>query len=185
MTAEELTEQGIERVRNSDTLLAEFKKLYRAKFGYEPSCAACSLKSDWKKFTNSNYQAPKFTVMNTTKTFVLRDSHRIYTFEERRNNRAFKVRSYGYAMTEDYARKYLTTGTEEQLAARRAEFKVLPSGLEEKKDTASEKTLKELKEEAKKKGYDEKEWGKLKKEELIAYLESKEIETEGNENAEK
>ncbi|WP_143154099.1 hypothetical protein [Cruoricaptor ignavus] len=165
-------------MRNSSELLDEYKRLFKEKFGYMPSCVPCTFNQDWAKFTAN--QQIKTTTMDTSKTFQLRDAHKIYTYEQYDEGagRSFKIRTYGHQMTEDFARKYLEIGTDEQLKDRKAEFKVLPQAEGKKPEEKNTKTLKEMQKEAAEKGYEESEWKSLKKDELEVYLQSKEIDEE-------
>ena len=123
------------------------------------------------------------------KTFKLFDELKIYTYRKKlANGVEVPVRTYGYAMTEDFARKYLSTGTDEQIKQRKAEFKTLPQEAEEtpkaepkEAPKTDEKTAEDLsklnyiqlKNLAQKKGYPKEDWGGLKsKNDLLAYIET-------------
>ena len=116
------------------------------------------------------------------KTFRLKNSNLVYTFKRKidGSDRSKPVRSFGYKMTEEFAKEYLTSGTDEEIAKRKLEFSVLPKEekvlqVEENESDVSKLTKAKLIDLAIDKDYPMEEWGELKKDELIAYLEAKEL----------
>jgi len=170
MTADELIQLGFHKVRNDSHLMKIYIKHFKAKFGYQPNCAGCSFSDDWRKFANTNHS--NILIKPMEKTFTLRDNLAIYSYKKTlENGTQVNVRTYGHSMTEEFARAYLTKGTEEQIAARKAQFKVLPVLDEETEtDELAGKTLKELKDYAVEMGYPREDWENLKKNDLLAYL---------------
>ena len=68
---------------------------------------------------------------------------------------------------EEFAEKYLTEGSEEELQERRSEFKTLPAKFIDENtddDPVKKKSLKDLQQIASEKQYPEDDWKKLKKE---------------------
>lgn len=133
MTRHELISIGSHRVRNDENLMAFYLQEYKEIFGREPNCAGCTFKNDWKKFENH-------VRLNTNKTItVMADQKKTFELNAKERNTIFTyvedgrpVRSYGYKMTEDFAEKLLSTGTEKQIAERKKAFKTLPKTSEEK-----------------------------------------------------
>lgn len=185
MTLQELISAGKDQVRSSPDLMSAYIEHFLRIFGRNPDCAPCTFDHDWRRLLESqSIQIQKLKIMST-KSFVLRDQHKIYTYvvENKKTKTRKPVRTFGNIMTEEFASNYLKIGSPEVLEARKAEFKVLPA--EFRKDSGDEKgegfsSLKvaELKSLAAEKGYPEEEYKSLKKDELVAYLEAKAIEDE-------
>jgi hypothetical protein len=194
MTIEELIKEGKDKVRKDKNLLSSYIELFKAKFGKVPDCAGCTFSRDWNKLTYTNY---KIEIMSD-KTFRLKNSNLVYTFKRKieGSERSKPVRSFGYKMTEEFAKEYLTSGTDEEIAKRKLEFSVLPkeekasettliigtvkgdvhdSQVEENESDFSKLTKAKLIDLAIDKDYPIEEWEELKKDELIAYLEAKEL----------
>mgnify|MGYP003451108695 FL=1 len=178
MTIEELIKEGKDKVRKDKNLLSSYIELFKAKFGKVPDCAGCTFSRDWNKLTSTNY---KIEIMSD-KTFRLKNSNLVYTFKRKidGSDRSKPVRSFGYKMTEEFAKEYLTSGTDEEIAKRKLEFSVLPKEekvlqVEENESDVSKLTKAKLIDLAIDKDYPMEEWGELKKDELIAYLEAKEL----------
>lgn len=185
MKYEELTKLEQHQVRNNPRLMSAYIQLFKEMFGYEPNCAGCTFNSDWQKFIANSENQLKSQISNQKqmeKSFKLFDELKIYTYRKTLENGVeVPVRTYGYAMTEEFAQSYLTEGTDEQIRERRKEFKKLPKNelpqeestdKQEQKDL-SEMTFNELKEFALKNELPQEDWGKIKKkDELLAYLEA-------------
>jgi hypothetical protein len=175
MTAKELIQAGPSGVRNSSTLMAEYKRIFFEQFNYEPECPTCGSTKDWnlfKSFANGTSLETPTKVMSD-KTFKLRDTNKIYTYayEDKKTGRSLNKRRFGYLMEEEFAEEYLTNGTPEQIEKRKAEFKTLP---EKFRDTQEPDKLTELKELASERGYSEEEYKDITEEaEMVAYLEAK------------
>ncbi len=178
MTIEDLIIAGKDKVRSDKKLLAAYIEIFSKVFGRKPDCAGCTFNYDWERLIIT--KTTNIQVMSD-KTFQLKDPNEIYTYHviDEGSDIQRPVRTYGYLMSEEFAEKYLTTGSEEIIEKRKQEFKILPeksnaeSGL-------SAKTVAELKAIAIEKEYPETEWKSLKKYDLIAYLETKAIETAEN-----
>lgn len=124
MTREELITLGEHKVRRDERLMLSYLQEFEKLFGRKPQCAGCTFKTDWKKFASNNQSIiKKFTPMET-KTFKLKLSQNDVIHSYRNENRT--IRTYGYKMTETFARAYLTNGTDEQIEKRKKLFDVLP-----------------------------------------------------------
>lgn len=126
----DLINKKAEEVRNDPRLFSFYLEQYRLLFGYEPSCAPCTLDTEWEKFTTlaKNKKQLKPIVMKE-KTFKLKDVDIIYRFLNKAKN---TKRTFGYNMTEEFAEMYLKTGTAEERKAKRLEFIELPISLRPK-----------------------------------------------------
>lgn len=143
---EDLVKIGQKEVRQNPDLLKVYARIFKERFGREPDCVGCSVENDWQKFVSSSPIVIK-NIENMEKTFKLRDELAIYTFREvNENGVGYPVRTYGYLMTEEFAQKYLTTGTEEEIEERKKQFKVLPNFQEENQEENQEEKPKKKKE---------------------------------------
>lgn len=185
MTLQELISAGKYQVRSTPSLMTAYMQIFTSIFGRAPDCGPCTFETDWQRLLNSQSIKIQNLTKMSTKSFVLRDQHKIYTYvvENKKTKTRKPVRTFGNIMTEEFASNYLKIGSPEVLEARKAEFKVLPAKF--RKDSGDEKgegfsSLKvaELKSLAAEKGYPEEEYKSLKKDELVAYLEAKAIEDE-------
>ena len=177
MTVEDLIKAGKNQVRNNPDLMSAYIQLFSEKFGRKPDCAGCTFSRDWERLTNS-INSQNIEIMSD-KTFKLKQSHIIYSYdvEDKNTNRKIRRRTYGNTMTEEFAENYLTNGTDEQIAERKKQFSVLPAKLlnadNEDFSDLSKLTVPKLQELATTKEYPSEEWKSLKKDELIAYLNAK------------
>ncbi|RMZ58959.1 hypothetical protein D1632_15450 [Chryseobacterium nematophagum] len=180
-TIDDLIKAGKSQVRNTADLMTAYIGLFKEKFGREPDCAGCTFNNDWNRLITYSNQKNQKIMLDPNITFQLRDKSKIYSYDfQHKNGRMIRTRVYGHMMSEEFAEKYLTEGNERQLQERKAEFKILPIKFIEEEnlsnDILSKNTLKELQQLATEKKYPEDEWKKLKKEELIVFLEAKELE---------
>ena len=106
--------------------------------------------------------------------FKLKDNTSIFSYQyKHENGRVMTARTYGYAMTQEFALEYLKNAKKDELEKRQSEFKILPSVADApKQEPTAELTKKELQDLATKKGYKKSEWEKLNKTDLILYIES-------------
>lgn len=180
---EDLIKEEASKVRNTPALMDAYIHHFKALFGYEPNCASCTFSNDWNKFINATNQPKTMSNLQTDKkSFKLRDELAIYTYiKTLENGVKIPVRTYGYTMSEDFARKYLTIGTPEQLKDREKQFKILPKIDEsndnndnnDNSDDLSNMSFKQLQEFATERGFPQDDWKSLKsKEKLSAYLEA-------------
>lgn len=184
MTAKEIITLGKVKVRTTPSLYSIYQDLFKAEFGFTPICPTCGNPEGhrhWRMFEDKA-KGLSVVIPNTItmeKTFQLKDLSKIYTyFFKTENGRLIPKRSKGSKMTEEFAIAYLSTGKKEDIEERAKEFKVLPKIETEKESEgvqAKEATKAELTSIAEEKGYPKDEWKKLKKDELIIYLEAKEI----------
>ena len=184
MTANEIIKLGKVKVRTTPSLYSIYQDLFKAEFGFTPICPTCGNPEGhrhWRMFENSA-KGLSVVIPNTLKmatTFQLKDLSKIYTYNLKSDNGRFiPKRAKGSKMTEEFAIAYLTNGNTEEIESRTKEFKVLPKIETEKESEgvqAKEATKAELTSIAEEKGYPKDEWKKLKKDELIIYLEAKEI----------
>lgn len=173
--------------------MSAYIEIFAGVFGRKPDCAGCTFNNDWQRLVNSQTQSIQLQKIKemSTNTFTLRDQHKIYTYvnEDSKTGVRRPVRTYGNLMTEEFAENYLTVGDDQTIEARKAEFKVLPSkfrGEDPAGDEAvklSSLTKEKLIELAVEKGYPEDEYKSLKKDELVAYMEAKDIEDPAGDEA--
>ena len=180
MTVEELIIAGKDYVRSNPTLMSAYIETFGQIFGRKPDCAGCTFQNDWQRLVNSQTIKIQKEMSNNNNSFILRDQHKIYTYivEDKKNKIRKPIRTYGNLMTEEFAESYLSIGDEQTIEARKSEFKVLPSKLQDVAADLSAKKIGELKEIATQKEYPIEEWQSLKKDDLIAYIEAKELDIE-------
>lgn len=181
MTVEELIQAGKDQVRSSPGLMSAYIENFTRLFGRKPDCAGCTFNHDWQRLITAVPNPQKITEMSD-KTFKLRDQHKIYTIvsEDKKTKTRKPIRTYGNLMSEEFADKYLSTTDEKILAARKAEFKILPAKFqkeaEEDTDDLTKLTKEKLMDLATERDFPADEWKSLKKDELLAYLIGKEAE---------
>ncbi len=179
MTIQELIQAGKNQVRSNPDLMSAYINLFKEKFGRKPDCAGCTFNNDWERLINSS-NSQTIQIMSD-KTFKLRDNSKIYSYDvnDSKAERPIRKRSYGNIMTEEFAELYLTHGSEEEIKARKREFAVLPKKFIDSEEVdLSKLTVAKLKAVATEKEFPKEEWENLKKDELVAYLETKSIEAE-------
>lgn len=180
MTVEELIKAGKSSVRNSPALMAQYKILFKQVFGREPDCAGCTFNRDWERLANNSQK--KLQVMSD-KTFRLKKPGIIYSLdiEDKKLKRTIRRRVYGNIMSEDFANDFLSIGSKSEIEERKKLFAVLPEKFRTETDSEndfSKLKVVELKALAIQEGYPEEEWVDLKKDELIAYLNAKSIDSD-------
>lgn len=188
ITIEDLIKAGKSEVRYNSNLLTAYKELFAEKFGREPVCAGCTFDSDWNRLIN-NQNSTKTEIMSD-KTFKLRDNSIIYSFDraDKKTKRMMRSRMYGNIMTEKFAEDYLTHGSEEQIAERKKQFKVLPKKFQANDDAPADlipEKLADMKALAAEKGYPAEEYASINtKADMKAYLEGKELAAKDSEEDE-
>lgn len=187
MTIEDLIKAGKDQVRRNPDLMSAYILLFTEVFGRKPDCAPCTFNRDWERLINSTN--PINLEIMTGKTFRLINNSIIYSYDELdvKLKRKIRKRAYGNVMTEEFAINYLTHGTAQQIADRKKQFAVLPSKfveVENEEKDLSKLTVKKLQELATENEYPKEEWGNLKKEELVAYLNAQLIDSEANDSEE-
>lgn len=131
MNRNELIKLGEHQVRRSQDLMLSYLEEFEKLFGRKPRCAGCTFKTDWKRFVSGNISnLPQ--IENMEKTFKLKrgEQHNVHTYYKDKS----PVRSYGWKMTEEFAKAFLSLGTQEQLEKRKDIFEALPKVKEEKKE---------------------------------------------------
>lgn len=202
MTAKDIINKGKVAVRQSSTLYPIYQNLFKEAFGYFPECPTCGSINGHKQwdafvaFGNGSDPDTLLTQNNITmskKTFEIKNKNIIYSynFKKKGQDRYFTSRSYGDVMTEDFAVSYLDNAAEDEelLNKRKAEFSLLPSkyrdisedeSVELKDKGTKAPSFAELQQLATDKGYPVEEWDKIKsKADLTAYLDAKELDSEG------
>lgn len=184
MTVENLIKAGKDQVRRNPDLMSAYIQLFTEKFGRKPDCAGCTFARDWTQLTNST-NIQNFEIMSD-KTFRLKNNGIIYSYDidDKKTKRKLRKRAYGNIMSEEFAEAYLTHGTPQEIADRKKQFAVLPAQFADADDSVnlSKLTVPKLQEFAKDNGYPEDEWKYLKKDDLVAYLNAKEIDADADED---
>jgi hypothetical protein len=141
MTKEELIQLGKQKIRKEKDLMLAYIQLFQNQFGYKPDCAGCTFNSDWNKFIQTSGSIHinniKFKPMNDTRKYKIKRfyRHEILTYKE--NGRPRRV--YGKDMTDEFAEKYLTTGTLEEIEERKKKFEIIPEDEQEEKKEETKK----------------------------------------------
>ncbi len=149
MKVKDLIKQGADKVRYSNDLLNDYIIAFKSFFGYEPSCVGCTFSTDWDNFVRhvktNDLQETEIkteTKMKTKKekTFELKDNSKIYHYDvkDEKTGQVDRKRSYGWRMSEEFAKNFLTIGTAEEIEERKKYFRVLPKV--EKSENRSETT---------------------------------------------
>lgn len=178
MTIEDLIQAGKDQVRKKPDLMSAYIQLFTEKFGRNPDCAGCTFTNDWERLINSNIQN---TEVMSDKTFRIKNNAIIYSYDvdDKKLKRKIRKRAYGNVMTEEFAENYLTHGTDQEIADRKKQFAILPKKFIESEEVdLSKKKIDELKALAIEKEFPKEEWESLKKDELVAYINAKFIESE-------
>jgi len=129
MTPENLITLSKHEVRNNNAFMLLYLQEFENIFGRKPNCASCTFNHDWEKFINaSKSQNIKIKTMATDSKYKLANNHMntILTYVE--DGRP--VRTYGYKMTDEFAEKFLSTGTKKQIEDRKKLFTSQPKYLE-------------------------------------------------------
>jgi len=125
MTPENLITLSKHEVRNNNAFMLLYLQEFENIFGRKPNCASCTFNHDWEKFINaSKSQNIKIKTMATDSKYKLANNHMntILTYVE--DGRP--VRTYGYKMTDEFAEKFLSTGTKKQIEDRKKLFTSQP-----------------------------------------------------------
>ena len=124
MTREELIAIGSHKVRRDENLMAFYLQEFEKLFGRKPNCAACTFVSDWRRFEQGKKNVSSKNIFKMEKTFELNNNAKNIIHTYRIDKRP--IRTYGYKMTEEFAKAYLEHGTTEQIEARKQWFRKLP-----------------------------------------------------------
>lgn len=115
---------GAAAVKNNKTTYALYKERFAGTFGREPQCpTGCGSsqgKADWKDFTRlvsgESIESIKSNSLNyndMSTTFEIKDKLKIYRYQKEVNGHLKTFRSYGYAMTEEFAENYIEAAKNE------------------------------------------------------------------------
>lgn len=105
------------KVRRDKELMQLFVEFYKAAFSFTPNCAGCVFKTGFRKlqrFAANDGKSVKFdkNILNMTtkaqKTFELKSKFRLKILTYRKDGKTY--RSYGYNLTEDFARELVKSG---------------------------------------------------------------------------
>ena len=130
MTRAELILLTADQVRGNSDLTAFYLETYREVYGYVPSCTGCSFKSDYSKLIAVLNNTPDFEskiTKNTEKmsTFKLKKTEgKIRAFVDGKTKKTHRL--YDTHFTEEFVIGFLTNGTEEEIAERKAMFSKFP-----------------------------------------------------------
>ena len=134
MTLEEFVSLDPDKIRRDKQLMQLFVDFYKAAFSLEPNCAGCVFKRGFNKLRRYSKQGKKSVnfeknITMEPNTFILKSQHRlkILTYKED----GIVYRSYGYNLTEDFARKLVEHGKSDVFAK-------LPKTKDVKKETKKE-----------------------------------------------
>lgn len=134
---------GAAAVKNNKTAYALYKERFAGSFGREPlcptGCGSSQGKADWNDFTrlvsgesieSIKSNSLKYNDMSTT--FEIKDKLKIYRFQKEVNGHLKTFRSYGYAMTEEFAENYVEAAKDETDKKDRLHiFKTVPAKFRE------------------------------------------------------
>lgn len=102
-----------DKIRRDKELMQLFVKFYEAAFSFLPSCVGCSFKSGFRKlkqYSNGNVKIVNFDKNNKmeAKTFLLKNQFKLKILSYKKDGKMY--RTYGYNMTEDFARELVKAG---------------------------------------------------------------------------
>lgn len=132
MTRQELIKTDSRKVRNNERLMAFYLQEFEKVFGRKPNCAGCTFKNDWKKFTkkvNQQKTTKSLEIMSTKKSFKIQPKFKNTVFTYLEGGRP--KRSYGFNMTEEFAKNLLSKGNKKQIEERKKAFAKLPGDIKE------------------------------------------------------
>lgn len=116
------------QIRRDKELMQLFVNYYEAAFSFIPTCVGCAFKSGFKKlkkYTETSEKIINFdknTTEMTAKTFVLKKQYQLKILTYKLNGVTY--RTYGYNLTEDFAKELVKAGKQEL-------FATLPKEVEE------------------------------------------------------
>lgn len=148
MTYKELLSYNKGEIRSNSTLTFFFISAYKSVFGIVPSCAGCSINSEFanlvkeikkqgieENIIEENQNISKME--NKNKTFVFASNFNEPMIAYVKNGRVY--RKHTNKVTDEFAREYLANGTDAEIELRRKNFKVLPKDLDEVKEVEESK----------------------------------------------
>lgn len=154
MTLEEFVSLDPNKIRRDKELMQLFVDFYKAAFSLTPNCAGCVFKRGFNKLKRYSKQGEKKVNFekNTTmeqNTFILKSQHRLKILTYREEGIVY--RSYGYNLTEDFAKKLVEHGKSDLFAK-------LPQSKKPSKTVSEVKPKETSKENPKSNDYDSMDW---------------------------
>lgn len=124
MTAKELIEIGMHKVRSDSNLMSLYLDFFKDAFKYMPSCAGCSFSTDWYKFVRhySKKEKESLTLRKDkimSKIEIKKAQAKILSY--RKDGKTYRL--YDNILTQEFIKEYLTHGTPEELEKRKALFR--------------------------------------------------------------
>lgn len=129
MTTKELVSLNPSKIRNNNELMQLYIQKFEAAFSYKPNCAGCTFSKDFNKLKKHVNSGSKPAVINlkpeTMSAYKIKPKFRAQILTYVKDKRSY--RTYGRNMSNQFAKEFLTHGTEEQLAERKKMFDAIPS----------------------------------------------------------
>ena len=124
MTAKELIEIGMHKVRSDSNLMSLYLDYFKEAFKYMPSCAGCSFSDDWYKLVRhySKNKKESLTLQKEkimSKIEIKKVQAKILSYQK--DGRTYRL--YDNILTQEFIKEYLTYGTPEEIEKRRELFR--------------------------------------------------------------
>jgi hypothetical protein len=108
-----------DKIRRDKGLMQLYVKFYEAAFSFLPNCVGCSFKKGFKKLSrhaNGTEKTVNFDKTYTTmeKTFTLKNQWKLKILSFKKDGKTY--RSYGYNLTEEFARDLVKAGKSDVFA---------------------------------------------------------------------
>lgn len=140
MTTKELVSLNPRKIRHDNELMQLYIQKFEAAFSYKPNCAGCTFNKDFNKLKKHVNSGSKSTIINlkseAMSAYKIKPKFRAQILTYVKDRRSY--RTYGRNISDQFAKEFLTHGTEDQLAERRKMFDVLP------KEPQSEPAIEEV-----------------------------------------
>lgn len=128
MTTKELVSLNPKKIRNNNELMQLYIQKFEAAFSFKPNCAGCTFSKDFNKLKKHVASSGKPTVINlkqeTMSAYKIKPKFRAQILTYVKDKRSY--RTYGRNISDQFAKEFLTHGTEEQIAERRKMFDAIP-----------------------------------------------------------
>src|SRR5690554_6189851 len=128
MTTKELVSLNPSKIRNNNELMQLYIQKFEAAFSYKPNCAGCTFSKDFNKLKKHVNSGGKSTIINlkseTMSNYKIKPKFRAQILTYVKDKRSY--RTYGRNISDQFAKEFLTHGTDDHLAERRKMFDVLP-----------------------------------------------------------
>lgn len=129
MTTKELVSLNPRKIRHNNELMQLYIQKFEAAFSYKPNCAGCTFNKDFNKLKKHVNSGSKSTIINlkpeTMSAYKIKPKFRAQILTYVKDKRSY--RTYGRNISDQFAKEFLTHGTEEQLAERKKMFDAIPS----------------------------------------------------------